>query len=289
MDAHTELEQLVAELLDSSPDPDRNRRLCELLREHPHLQQEYLDHLQLHALLHWRGGTVVPAASPAAAAETIPLRPRRKRMWRVLAAALLFLAAGVGLWLLVLAPEKPSPDVVESLVDWNLDLSQARSLEVRQEIYDSRVETMRAMLSQTALPAEDRDLAETLLETGSWLTRNDDPAAEAERFSDLADQLVARLDAAAAAKDSRRITKLADTYSRLAEVGVSSNLERAIAVRPTTPHRKVKLERTIASDARRARKLEELAEQNPEPSRKAFHRALKPHRRHKNGPPKPGE
>ncbi len=65
-----ELEQLLAGLLDGAPDAARNRRLNELLRAHPELQREYLDTLQLHALLQWR---------PARWCRKKPGRSRRPR------------------------------------------------------------------------------------------------------------------------------------------------------------------------------------------------------------------
>ena len=48
------------------PDGSRNQRLDALLRAHPELQADYLDHLQLHAMLQWRAGKVPQAATQIA-------------------------------------------------------------------------------------------------------------------------------------------------------------------------------------------------------------------------------
>ena len=64
IDARARLEQLLADLFDGPADETRNWKINELLRDHPELQDDYLDHVQLHALLQWRGGKADGEPSP---------------------------------------------------------------------------------------------------------------------------------------------------------------------------------------------------------------------------------
>src|SRR5438477_32718 len=123
MEPTIEFEQLLADLLDGSLDDARRVRLNELLRAHPALRDDYLDHLQVHSLLQWR------------------------------------------------------------------------------------------------------DLADALLENSAWLARNDDPIAAADRFNDIADQVVARM--STSGEDPQRVAKLASVYTRLSDQGIDRNLDRA--------------------------------------------------------------
>jgi len=302
-----EFETLLSGVLDGPPDALRNERLCELLRLFPALQNDYLDLIQLHALLIWREGRVVPTphstsdtTRPFEIVEPISRQHRqattRSTPWHsrwVRAAALVCLGIGLSVLLnLVFAPSwnperESGPEVVEQLVGWNLEIAQAETPAERQAIYDTQAVSMQGLLMNPKLSQEDRELARTLVETGAWLTNNNDPMAEAERFGEIADILLARLDSATVAKDNRRITKYADSYRRLTEVGVTGNLERAIAIGPPDPKRKPKLDRLIAGDAGRAKKLEELLDRHPDASWKAIHRALKGHRHKFNTGPKP--
>src|SRR5205823_1756593 len=100
-----------------------------------------------------------------------------------------------------------NPDVVERLIDWNLDLTQARTPEERSRIYDEQAAELKDKLAQADLPPEDRKLAESLLENSALLSKNIDPIAEANRFSDIIDKLVARLDSATTANDEKRVVQ----------------------------------------------------------------------------------
>lgn len=282
----SEFEELLAGVLDGSPDAVRNERLCELLRNDPQLCNEYADLMQLHALLLWREGRAVPSPGaspqPSAPSPTGPaVRSLRSRSFR---AAAFGLGVAICLGLFFLLPSAPDadagPEVVEQLVGWNLDIAQAGP-EKRQEIYDSRSARMYGLAAQTSLAPEDRDLAQTLVDTGGWLVHNDDPMAEAERFGVIADKLLARLDSASQKPDSPHVVKLADSYRRVTEVGVSVNLERALSVAPADPKHNPKLDRLIAGDSGRANRLEELLERHPDASWKAIHRAIKGHHRNK--------
>ena len=308
-----EFASLLSALVDGSIDAAGNERLCELMQLDPALQDQYLDILRLHGLLYWRAGRAVqpPRTSrvenevnrPNADVEEIPERlPQfsqvsRIQRWKfqaVRAVAMLCLGMGVGFILnMSLAPSQreekllESLDVVEELVGWNLDIAQAQTHEERQKLYENQADSMRNLLSESSLSGEDKDLARTLVETGAWLASNDDPMAEAERFGEIADKLLARIDSASAARDKPRLNQFANAYRQLTEVGVSENLKRAIAANAHDPKHKRKLDHLIAGDDGRVKKLEEMLQRQSESNSKAIHRALKGHRHKFNPAPKP--
>jgi hypothetical protein len=283
MSGRAELEQLLARLVDGPADAAANRRLGELLRTHPELQGEYLDHLQLHALLQWRGGAA-GAGGTGLRPEVVTAGRRSRPLRRGLAAALVLLAAGLGAPLLFRSPEaRATPDVVERLIDWNLDITQAPSPDARQRAHHREKVSLRAALAQADLSPQDRQLAETLLENGAWLAANDDPTAAADRFNALSDELLARMDAATSKKDARNVRRLADFYRRVAERGIQANVERAERSGALDFQRRRKLERVLLRDAERTEKLAALLERAPDASRKEVRRALDLSRRKARG------
>jgi hypothetical protein len=293
MNPRAEFEQLLAELLDSPPDPARNQKFNELLTAHPELQDEYLDHMRLHALLQWRGGKIAPQDTPKDSPKveepaTLPMRDnvsRSRRGWRVgrrLAAAAVLFIAGIGLLLLFQAEEAQAmPDIVDRLIAWNLDLAEAQSREERNRIYQNEAVSLEASLAKTELAPDDRELANTLLRNGSKLAKEIDPAAEAESFSEIADKLVARMDAATRVQDEERIVKLATTYERLTAVGVTANLERGFAVAHLDMEQKQQLDRAKVRYNARGKHFAEIMARNPEANRKMIHRPTKGHHPHK--------
>lgn len=299
-EANAEFEAAFAGVLDGSANAATHARLCNALRQRPALVDEYIDLMQMHALLLWREGrAIAPAAEVSGQTgpgtvevAEVPLRPDApRRRWRSLAIRASAVAAlGIVIGVLLNLCLQPSPDrsheVVERLVSWDLEIAQAPTKDEREAIYTTQADNMRGLVAATPLATEDRDLAQNLVDTSAWLTRNDDPVAEAERFGDIADQLLARLDSATVARDSTRITAFADSYRRVSEVGVSVNLDRAAAVREKDPKHDPKLDRLLAGDAGRAKRLEDILDRHPDASWKAVHRALKGHR-HKAPASKP--
>src|SRR5262249_13322569 len=92
-------------------------------------------------------------------------------------------------------------DVVERLIEWNLELAQAPSTEERKRLGQKESELKAALAEAKAeLSQEDRELSEDLLENGVWLISHDDPVAEAERFTKVADKLLSRADQASTTK-----------------------------------------------------------------------------------------
>jgi hypothetical protein len=276
MDAHAELERILAEQFDAPADAARNEKLAGLLQAHPELQDEYLDYLQLHALLQWRAGKLEPQSQPATwTGELTPARGFRWRSRRTYAAVLAVIAASLaGVFFLHTSQSQANPELVASLIDWNLDVAQAATPKERTRLYDEKAADLKATVAKTNLPREDRELAQTLLETSSWLTRNDDPLAVADRFNDIADKLVVRIDAATTAKNELQVVLLADTYSRVAEVGVEANLEKASASGALVGDQKQRWEHTTSRGTSRTKKLVEIIDRNPEASRRVIHRAM---------------
>ena len=61
--------------------------------------------------------------------------------------------------------------MVERLIDWNLDLTQAPTAEERTRIYQEQADELKETLAKSDLPAEDRKLIREGLERGGVLSR----------------------------------------------------------------------------------------------------------------------
>ncbi len=127
----------------------------------------------------------------------------------------------------------------------------------------------------TQLAPAERELAETLLENGSWMAKNEDPMAEAERFNDIADKLVVHMDAAVSAKDQKKVVKLARSYQRITDGGISPNLKRAATSLPDGERTRKLRQRTAIRQANRAKAIAAIVERSPEASRREIRRELK--------------
>ncbi|MBI2803517.1 MAG: hypothetical protein HYX68_00860 [Planctomycetes bacterium] len=266
MNPQAELESLLAEQFDGLPDEARNQKLRDLLHAHPELQERYVAFMQLHALLQWRGGAAKPEkATPAR------WRPARG----LTAAALVLMAASVAAFFLFLAPAPTHADVVESLIDWNLDIAKAPPFEERGRIYSEKVASLKITMAKTDLKPTERELADSILETSTWLTKNDEPVAKAERFDEIADKIVERLATLTESRDETRVVKLADAYRRMAEQAVEPSFVQAVGVAKLGAGDKKKLEQVVKHDELRARKLEQIIERNPHPSGKWIRRGIK--------------
>jgi hypothetical protein len=213
-------------------------------------------------------------------------RPRRwfsRRRWAVAAAALLLVCSGAYLWWPEPSTPEPetAPDVVERLVDWNLALARSDDEAERRQVLDEEAPRLRTAVAEADLPDDDRELAESLLESGEFIAAQTDPMDQADRFDDLADKLVAQIDSATNKRDARRLKKLANCYRRIAELGIHANLDR-LEEEKLDPKRAKKLERILRREAARIDKLKRLLEWAPRASRKELRRAItpptKPHR-----------
>jgi hypothetical protein len=189
-------------------------------------------------------------------------------------AASVLLAMLVGLWSLAPVGQAQAAPLVERLVDWDLAMSQARGDE-RQRLLEAEPR-FRSDLETTTLPPDERELAGHLLETGRWLATNNDPLAEAEHFSQMADRLVARLGNATRRGENDWSRRLARLQNLVAERGVSANLERAQGSGSLDFEHRHRLEKLILSDANRMEALVDLLKQSPDATRKEIRKALGP-------------
>jgi hypothetical protein len=186
-------------------------------------------------------------------AAVVPPRPlprpavfRRLGAWA--AAAAILIAAGLGIWFAVKPNPPPPSNVIDQLIAWNLDLSQVRDKIERQRLFQARLDVIKTEVQSSPLGDEEKQLADKLLDTAAWLTENDDPLDEADRFSDLADEMVERLQAAPKADASH----LAKRYTDMARTGINANMERL----PKVPaDRALKLEKLIQHEQMRAEQL----------------------------------
>src|SRR5262249_39682937 len=145
-------------------------------------------------------------------------------------AASLFLAIGLGIWLL-LAPGRSaaSENVVDRLLEWNLALSREPSAEGRRRLYESQAPILKHAPEAASLSPDDRALATNLMENGHWLAHaDDDPLEEAERFSGIADRLVERMQHAAEQGNHPETDQLAQRYSLLTQRGINANLSEVV-------------------------------------------------------------
>ncbi len=199
--------------------------------------------------------------------------------WAV--AALIVLSAGLATWLFFPGSEAhASADVVERLIDWNLHLAETRSLDERNRIYAEEATKFRAALHQAELSPEDRELGRLLLDNGTWLARNDDPLAEADRFDEVANRLLQRVDSAAAHEREQEVSRVAEQYHRVAELGVGASLERVKSDPGLGADRKRHLDKLARREAKRAQALQALLERGPDASRRAIRRVLEAPRKH---------
>lgn len=236
----------------------------------------------------WRTMPVPPACHQAQAAFLRQLAQRKPTVapvvhklrfrprlspWAV--AAMLLLTAGLAGWLFLPDNQvRAADDVVGRLIEWNLDLAQASTLEARNRLYATQQPALHAAVRQEELPAEDRVLAESLLDNGVTLVSLVDPMGEADRFTDLADRVLDRADSAAKKGNSNETTRLVVHYRRLVEKGINANLDKVRASPALDGDKKRRLDKHLLRDEKRLKKLETLLDQAPEASRREIRRTM---------------
>jgi hypothetical protein len=218
----------------------------------------------------------LPAQRVARRLAAVPARwhfaPPR---WAIAASVAAAVAVVVlGTWLLASKPPtiilregQATSKIVDRLLGWNLALTQLDSPAERAQLYNAQAPTLKATLQEAALLADDRDLAETLLANASWLAEHDDPVAEADRFNDVADKLLAQMRTATDANDFQRVARLTDLYGQVAEHGIAANLKRAEIVGPMPQEHEEKLQQVADRQDGQSQTLEKLAEHAPPNSR----------------------
>ncbi|MDB5318425.1 MAG: hypothetical protein JWN40_56 [Phycisphaerales bacterium] len=205
------------------------------------------------------------------------------KRWVGAVAAVLVVGIGVTIWMhgarrTTEQPSQASPVVMDQLIDWDLALADAEAPQERQDLYASQAASLNAAVQQASLTEEDRRFATTLLENGAWLSRNHDPVERTEKFCDLADLLVGRMDRAAAANDEQTVQRLGKHYGRV-QKGIGANLARLDANAFVAPpgnavKRAERLERIAKRQEEAQRRLAVLAERSPKAAQKALRRML---------------
>jgi len=223
-----------------------------------------------------------PAAARPAAGRTLA---RRVLRWSAAAAAVVLLATAIGLWLLSPGGTQTAEasTALDQLVDWNIEIADAGSPADRSWLYSAKVGEMKRLAGEGRLSAEDRDLAGALLENGERLSRDSDPVANAEGFTDVAAALVQHMGKAAKRGDARRLKGLTGCYSRVLQRGINARLEKLEAA-GAAPDRDRKLDRLIRRHAELREQLTALLKEVPDASDKEIRRALAlPAPRHHKG------
>jgi hypothetical protein len=203
------------------------------------------------------------------------LRP----MWSRAVAAVLVMGVGVALlvYLNHPAPATAAPPVVERLLDWDLALADAQGPQERQDLYVSQAATLSNAVERAPLNEEDRQFAATLLENGAWLSRHHDPVERTEKFCDLADLLVGRMDKAAKANDAPTVQRLGKHFGRV-QKGIGMNLQRlganAYVGNGNAAKRAERLEQIARRRAEAERRLAVLAERSPRAAAKVLRRMM---------------
>lgn len=228
---------------------------------------------------------------PAPQPMSMPAQARRRRVvrksnifWRIAdsrltAAALVMLVIGGSIWTYRAREHQliASAQAMNSLVEWNLRLAEAKSTAERKRLYDARAEAEKQLASRAHLNAADRKQANTLIENVEFLSTNEDPLAEADHFSQVAEVLITKMDSLAS-KAPETMDRLSDTYYRVVDQGIQQNLERAAAAGANTPVAQKQIEAIDQRNTMLQSKVEALLEKNPSASQPQLRKALDLHK-----------
>ncbi len=213
------------------------------------------------------------APASRAAAPRI-LRVRWTWTSRAIAASIL-LCIGLGAWLVVANRGAAASDVViDRLVAWNVALTEASSPQEAGRIYADQATALKQSLDRDSVSGDAKELGAKLLENGAWLSVNSDPLARADRFCHVADLLLKRIQPAAAAGDTRSVTKLSRRYHQIVSRGVDGQLGRVQPAVISDPERKRHYDRVVRKNADLDQRLQDVVERSPEPTRKAIRREV---------------
>ena len=210
------------------------------------------------------------ASAQSAFLKTLPAHcfnpmpaPRRRftpLRWAA-AAAVLLVCAGVAWMTLSPGDIRASSDLVERLVDWNLDITTA-DLDQRHQFAGQEAD-FRQDLDKSNLTGEDRDLAEKLLENGRWLATNSDPLAEANRLTDLADNLIVKVDSATKKGNESDSHRFASCYSKIMEKGVHPWMVKIAKNKAFEGEKKVGFDQFMDRDEQHQQQVEKVIKQVP--------------------------
>ncbi len=218
----------------------------------------------------------------------IPARPA-VRFWRparyaAVAAMLLIGISGFGWLLFSPTPNRAtaSSDIVERLIDWNLELTNAK-LKDRVLLLEENEARLRKELeaAKTLLTSEDYELAENLLNNGRWLATNSDLVKEAERITDIADKLAVRADSALRLGNEKDMERCGMRYSIFWARGVVP-LKDKISEFKTLEFKKGFDKGAFDQMMNQQKQFEKILERSPEHSRPDLHKRFDWF--HKKGP-----
>jgi hypothetical protein len=228
------------------------------------------------------------------AADLVPAMPRlvapRRRavpkssiLWRIAdsrltAAALLMLVVGGSIWAYHHRQQQvlASAQTLDKLVVWNLRLTQSVSPAERRKLYAISAESVKQQTGQASLTSADRKDAEALLQNGAFLADNQDPLAEADHFSDVADLLVTKMDFTAD-KSPEAMDQLSQAYYSVVNQGIQKNLDRAEASGVNTPATQKQMEKIDQRNTVLMSKVQALLDKSPPASRSPLRKALDLH------------
>jgi len=207
-----------------------------------------------------------------------PVRRRTLLRRLVWASAASLFAAGGGAWLFLGNQQADASDeLLGSLLDWNLRLTQAESVDERSRLFTEAAERLESAVSHSSLSEEHSQLAEIMLENGRWMAAHCDPVGEAARFDNLADHLLRLAQAAEQKGRYRRMNRFLEQYNRATESGIELNLERAEVAAASNTRQQQELDRLYTGWDGRMRHLSHIEPSAPEPARKEIQRARRFH------------
>jgi len=198
-------------------------------------------------------------------ADKLTAKPQRMRRMvlmpsrLVAVAAMILLTFGIGAWAYVDHENRiaASALAIQKAVDWNLNLSQSDSTDERQVLYAKGAED----LQQASVSADDRPIADHLLQGGKFLADNHDPVAQADHFTQVAGLLVSRMDRAAH-KNPKALQPLGESYLDVMDRGIHRNLDiAAVSASPETLRR---IERIIQKNLQMQAQLQAMLRDRPD-------------------------
>jgi hypothetical protein len=203
--------------------------------------------------------------------------PARRRWWvglaRVAAAAVFLVGVGFASWMLRQPHSATAETVLDQMIEWNVALSQSDDAGEKTKLFKEKAKQFAALVKKGELPEDQQELAEKLLTNASWLAENeDDPLEEANRFNDLADEVVEKL---SKAKDEKTINQLAESYTRLAEKGINANMQQLSKQKKLEAKQQEELKKLLIKEEQRLKKLQiALQQQRTAQAQKALKQAV---------------
>ncbi|HEV3142268.1 MAG TPA: hypothetical protein VGZ47_00120 [Gemmataceae bacterium] len=229
--------------------------------------------------------------SPIIRKPELPRRSIRLARWIVAACVLAIIGVSIGIGVLSTSSQaRAESDVIDRMIDWNLQMSEAPTLEERQRLFAERADEFKTDVNKADLSEADRAFADYLMQTGAWLASNDEPVEEADKLNTLADQIVTRAQTSGKPMDEKKTQRFVQQYQKVAQ-NIEAKVEKAEAKATANPaatsaeHAK-KIEKIEARENKRLETLAKLQEKMPEASKKEIKAMLE--QEHKKHKPKPG-